>query len=172
MEYEQPLATENQGVPTLPEPTHGPILDTHLSPSHSNQQLHPYPASRKRGFWHDLGLLIAGLCCYAILIILAALAWGYLAFSQQGYISSEGLLPLAIFLGAIFLSSCFMTVLGRGGAISPVLLFSVLANVVSFLLAELSLPTLGGILIKLALSLLSATAGFSLTKLMIISGRR
>jgi hypothetical protein len=117
-------------------------------------------------------LQIAGLCCYGILIGLAALAWGYIVYSSRGYISGEESLSVYIFFGAIFLSSCLITALSRGGAIFPALLFSLLANGASFLLTELSTPPFSGLLLKVGFSLLIAAVAFTLTKLLIISGRR
>jgi hypothetical protein len=117
-------------------------------------------------------LPLAGLICCAALTVLATLAWGSLIYSQKGYIDSAGLLPLYIFLAAIFLSSCLVTALSRGGAIFPALLFALLANIVSWQLAEVSAPKLSGMLIKLLLSLLSAVIGFTLIKLLIVRRRR
>jgi hypothetical protein len=171
MEFEPPLKTEKQDAPTWPQPEQEFVS---AIPSSLSQPEEPPVArfilrTRKRGFWHYIGLLIAGLCCYAVIIMLAALIWGYIVYSQQGYISGEGWLPTYLYLSAIFFSSCLITTLGRGGAIFPALLFTLLANAISFLLAELSLPPLNGILIKLGLSLLSAMAGFTLSKLLIIN---
>ena len=125
---------------------------------------------RKRGLWHYLGLLLAGLCCCTLLVGLATVIWCIITYIRLGYITGE-LLPLLIFLGAIFLSSCLITALARGGTIFPALLFTLLANVLSLLLAELSWPLLSGILIKLGFSLLTTVIGFALTKLLIQTGQ-
>jgi hypothetical protein len=174
MKHDKAQVTEKQNVPLWPEPAHGHLP---AAPPPRGQEKEPpvdhlEPPARKRVFWRYLGLLVFGLCCYAVFIALASLAWGYTAFSQHGYISDDGLLAEYIFLGAIFLSSCLMTEIGRGGPIFPALLFAVLANTASFLLAELSAPPLNRLLIKLILSLLCAAAGFTLTKLLIMSGRQ
>jgi hypothetical protein len=163
MEYEQPPLKENPNAPVWPEPAPEPAAA--VAPPAARRP-------RKRGVRHYPLLLLAGLCCCAALILLATLAWGYAVYSSKGYVSGAGLLPLYIFLAAIFLSSCLVTALSRGGAIFPALLFSLLANLLSLLLAELSGPKLSGILIKLLLSLLSAAAGFTLTKLLIMKRRR
>ena len=127
---------------------------------------------RSRGFTHYTGLLLAGLACCAALLTLAALVWAYFIYIRQGYIIGQGALPLIIFFGAIFLSSSLITVLGRGGAIFPALLFALLVNVASWLLSQLPVLPLGGLLLKLGLSLLSAAAGFTVTKLLILRRRR
>jgi len=173
MEHKEPQTAENKDVSIWLEPAQERIPAAPLPPSQPNEPpaARHNPRARKHGWWRYLGLLTAGLCCYTVLTILASLVWGYIAYSRQGYISGEGWLPVYIFLGAIFFSSCLVTALGRGGVIFPALLFSLLANTMSFLLAESSLPPLKDILIKLGLSLLCAAVGFTITKLLIIIRR-
>ena len=167
MEYELPPLQEN------PPDAAGPETAPEAAPAAAPPEPPPARRPRKRGWLHYLPPLLAGLICCAALILLATLAWGYSVYISKGYISDAGLLlPLYIFLGAIFLSSCLITALTRGGAIFPVLLFSLLANMISWLMAELPAPRLSGLLIKLLLSLFSAVTGFSLSKLLIIRRRR
>ena len=170
MEYEEPLAEQNQNLPeksqttgeTVPTEAPPPVQPAREQRSKVNRR------GRKRGFINQLGLVISGLCCYAFLIVLASFIWGYLVYSRKGYIGGEGLLPAYIFLGAIFVSACLITALSRGGAIFPVLLFTIAANAASLMPSELSLPSLGSLLTKLGLSLLPAATGFILTKLLVM----
>ena len=199
MDHVPPPGTENHSVPLWPDPDWRPAIDPPPTPPPpdpppelpADRRLfrtrkkskqtgkadgladnhRGTPRARKRGFWHHLLLQIAGLCCYAVLIGLAAFTWGYAVYSRQGYINGEELLPVYIFLGAIFISSCLITALSHGGAIFPALLFSLLANGASFLLAELTSPPLSALLLKLGLSLLVAAVGFTLTKLLLLIGK-
>ncbi|MCL1905476.1 MAG: hypothetical protein FWG06_00535 [Clostridiales bacterium] len=187
MENEYPPVTETSNMAARPEavpepgqPPERPAFPYYESSEYEslymesrkyNRPENIYPR-RKRGFWHHLLLQIAGMCCYAVLIGLAALTWGYTVYSRQGYIEGGGLLPLYIFLVAVFLSSCLITMLARGGAIFPALLFSLLANGASFLLAGVSPPPVNALLLKAGISLLTAAAAFTITKLFIVTGRR
>ena len=122
----------------------------------------------KRGIGRFLGLMLAGLCCFALLTTLAAIIWGYIEYSRLGYILETGPLPGFIFFGLIFLCSCLITAIGRGGAIFPTLCFTLLATVLTCLLAQLPSLSIVGLLLKLLYALLCATAGFTLTKLILI----
>jgi hypothetical protein len=173
MKHEQPLAEKSQSHPSWPVSMPEPIPQPPIMQKERERPVTRYvPRARKRGFLHVFSLQIAGLCCCALFFMLAALVWGFIVYSQQGYITAEGLLPLYLFLGAIFLSSCLMTVFASGGSIIPPLLFSLLANVISLWTAELSFPKLSGIFMKMLLSLLCAALGFTLTKLMLLSGNK
>ncbi|MCL1974939.1 MAG: hypothetical protein FWG61_02095 [Firmicutes bacterium] len=127
---------------------------------------------RKRGLWRHLLLQLAGLSCCAAIIILSAICWGYIIYSRLGYITGEELLPFYIFFGAIFISSCLITALARGGAIFPVVLFALLINAIFYFLTEISPPPLMGVFLRFALSLLTAGFAFTITKLLVMNKRR
>jgi len=178
MENEQRLDTPSHSDPLLPDSRQE--FPASL-PQPEIQQQKPLPTRatlrpRKQGRspWYYVGLLVVGLGCFLLLTILAALVWGSIVYTRQGYLASGQLLPLTIFLCSIFFSSCLVTALARGGTIVPALLFFLLANLASFLATGLPAPAtphMTGLLLKLGYSLLAAVAGFTVTKLLIVKKR-
>lgn len=169
MEENQPTLTEEQQLARLfADPTGAYV---YRPPADASASVVPPIRVRRRSPYRYVALLIAGVLCYALLISLAALAWGSLVYMRQGDVAADTAMPLAIFLGAIFLSSCLVTALSRGGTIFPALMLAMAANIISFLLAQAPQPQAKGVLMKLGLTLIVAVAGFVISKLLYMRGR-
>lgn len=116
-------------------------------------------------------LLLAGLLALVLLILLGLLLWSAIVFYTQQDIAVGGMLPGIIYLAAIFLAAALMTALIRGGTVFPAAVLSLTAAIATYLLADSSLITAGGALLKALLSLLAGVLGFTLTKLYFVLRR-
>lgn len=137
---------------------------------------------KRSSFWRTyrvLPIILGSLIIFALLCALAIFVWSCVVYFTKSEVATVQTLPAIIWLTALFLTSGIMTILTRGGTVFPALFLTAVAVTASCLLAEPSLLTVGGVLIKLGCSLLFAVLGFIFAKLYVIfaaparfSGRR
>jgi|GEM_PF-3338231 len=130
-----------------------------------------YRRARRSSPARQVVLLITGIAFYVLLIALAALIWGYFVYMRKGDISDTATIPVFIFFSAIFLSSCLVTALSRGGAIFPVLAMAIFANIISLVFAETPGAQISDVFVKLGLTISVAIVGFILSKLLYMAGK-
>lgn len=111
-----------------------------------------------------LPLVGVGLASLVLLVGLSLLLWTAIAFKGNFDLSQRATAPLLIYLGAIFLSCCLMTLLIRGGTVFPSALLGLAAGATALILAPAGAAP-GQLILKLLISLAVALAGFTLTKL-------
>jgi hypothetical protein len=125
----------------------------------------------RNSFWRTyrvLPIILGSLIIFAVLCAVAILVWSCVVYFSKSEVATIQTLPAIIWLTALFLTSGIMTILTRGGTVFPALFLTVVAVTTSCLLAEPSLLTVVGVMVKLGYSLLFAVLGFIFAKLYVI----
>ncbi|MCL2496302.1 MAG: hypothetical protein FWF04_02670 [Clostridiales bacterium] len=165
-QYLAQLLSGQSGAQALPEEKELPQVTPAAPP-----QPRPYRRAQRNSPLRQIVLLITGIAFYVLLIALSALIWGYWVYMRKGDIADTGNISVYIFFGAVFLSSCLVTALSRGGAIFPVLAMAIIANIISLVFAEAPEARLIDILLKLGLTVSVSIIGFILSKLLYMAGK-
>lgn len=119
-----------------------------------------------------LPLVLAGVLFLALFTLIGLLLWSLIAFLAQQDVAAAEVVPGAIYLAGIFLAAALMTALIRGGTVFPAAVLSLGAAIATYLLADSTLITIGGAVLKSLISLFAGVLGFTLTKLYFIMRRR
>ncbi len=115
-------------------------------------------------------IIIASLLLFAVICCLAVLIWAIIVYLGKNEVGDGQALPAVIWLISLLLSSALMTLATKGGTVFPALFLGVIAVILSCLMAGEGLLTVGGVLLKVLLSLLAAVVGFTLAKLYLMIG--
>lgn len=125
----------------------------------------------RRSFWRTyrvLPIILGSLVIFALLCAVAIFIWSCVVYFTKTEVTTVQTLPAIIWLTALFLTSGIMTIFTRGGTVFPALFLALIAVTASCLLADSSLLSVGGVLIKLGCSFLFSVLGFTFAKLYII----
>lgn len=125
----------------------------------------PRRLPRRRSPYRNVALALTGLVLYALFILIGSLIWGASVYMGEADAVNYTGWPLAIYLLAVFLASFLITLLSRGGTIYPSFALALAAAALAILLSGEATIVFSGVLLKLLLSIVAATVGFSVGKI-------
>lgn len=122
------------------------------------------PRSAHKPKYRFLPIILAGFLAFFALILFSGLIWATILFFTKGSPAEAVIIPLGIFLTMVFLSSYILSYILSGRHLLPILVFILLLNLFSLLLAGWEGFSLSGFLIKSAASLLCGLAAHALMR--------
>jgi len=111
-------------------------------------------------------LVAVGVIVMVLLYGLSLLVWTMICYLGNIEPALNGV-PAAIWLIVIFLSCGLMTLLIRGGTVFPSVVVSLAAAITACFLYPMEELLIGGILLKVFLTLITGVLGFTVVKLLI-----
>ena len=140
--------------------------DTVYQPSHK-----PYSKGKTRKY-RILPLVILGDIIFALLILLGIAIWSIPAFMSKQVIEESTVIPLLIYLFAIFLSSYMVSYIIKSKSFLPNFLLLLTFILYMVFVSGYKNIVITGLLLKSLYSLITAIAAFLLVKLLHKNKRR
>lgn len=117
-------------------------------------------------------LCIAGVVIFLIVMFLGGIIWGSISYIRQIPVLSSVVIPLAIYLLAVFCSSFFVSLFVRAKTPIFALILSILLCLACWAVSGFEQEVLPGLLLKVAFSLIAAGLGYILARTLVKNNQR
>ncbi|MEG1501628.1 MAG: hypothetical protein RR396_06680 [Clostridiales bacterium] len=143
--------------------------DQQKAPSRSqrptNSTNRPRPRRSKQRY-RLLPVLLAGILFFGLTILLCGTLWGLIAYLFRTSVAGNDIIPLLIYFLAIFLSSFLVSLLINAKHKLPIVLLSITILLISCFFSGLGSISIKGLLIKTAITFITAFLPFLIVKKM------